>query len=151
MKKKRVDLQIRGNSEVYKEGILVISKEENEYFFEIGNDITSDIAEAVSIMMRKIDWKSGVWNLELDVIDIVPEKTLFWLSGGYSEWRTLENYNRPWSDCYLDFQEEFGSLVFNITKRSKTLGEIRDNFIIHLGLPILYEFALSKGLIRINI
>lgn len=151
MKKKRVDLQIRGNSEVYKEGILVISKEENEYFFEIGNDITSDIAEAVSIMMRKIDWKSGVWNLELDVIDIVPEKTLFWLSGGYSEWRTLENYNRPWSDCYLDFQEEFGSLVFNITKRSKTLGEIRDNFIIHLGLPKLYEFALSKGLIRINI
>lgn len=150
MRRKKVDLKVRGNCSVFSEGILKISKEENVYFFEVGNEITCDAAEAVAIMMRRIDWDSEAWDVEFgkDADNIVPERTLFWLTGGYTEWRSLDNYNRPWSDCYLDFQQEFGELVYNIATRSKTLREIRENFLRHLNLPTLYDFALSKDFIR---
>jgi hypothetical protein len=151
MRRKKVALQVRGNCAVFNEGVLRISKEENVYYFEIGNEITCDVAEAVAIMMRKVDWGSSVWDLNLEFTNldnISPERTLFWLSGGYTEWRNLDNYNRPWCDCYLDFQEEFGGLVYNIAKRTKSLREIRENFIKYLNLPTLYEFALSKDFVR---
>ena len=152
MKKRKLALQTKGKNDIYhKVGIIRISKEENEYFFEIGSDVTSDVAEAVAMMMRKIDWDDPVWDLEINdfiIENTAPEKSLFWLSGGYNEWRTLENYNRPWCDCYLDFQEEFGYLIVNIIKRTKTLGGIKDNFIKHLNLPILYDFAISKNMIK---
>ena len=70
--------------------------------------------------MRKVDFNEAVWDLEVSNIvleNITPERSLFWLTGGYSEWRTLENYNKPWCDCYLDFQEEFGYLIVNIIKK----------------------------------
>jgi hypothetical protein len=80
--------------------------------------------------------------------NITPEKSLYWLSGGYKEWKSLEHYNRPWCDCYLDFQEEFGLLVISIIKRSKTLEDMRKHFIEYLNLPVLYDFALSRKLLR---
>jgi hypothetical protein len=145
MRRRKVDLQVRGRNDVYSEGILRITKEETEYFFEIGNEMTSDPAEAVAIMMRKIDWNSPAWDIQLGTInieEITPEKTLFWLTGGYGEWRTLINYNRPWCDAYIFFQEEFGQLIVNIVDRSKSLKEIRNHFANHLRLEIIYEFAL---------
>lgn len=151
MKRRKVALKTVGKNDVYNDGIVRVTKEENVYFFEIGNELTSDVAEAAALLMRKFDWDNNIWNLELEDIDIeniTPEKSLFWLTGGYSEWRTLENYNKPWCDCYLDFQEEFGILIFNIVKRTKNLKEIRDNFYKYLNLPILYDFALSKNMIK---
>lgn len=151
MRRKKVALQVRGNCAVFNEGILRISKEENEYYFEIGNEITCDVAEAVAIMMRKVDWNSEVWNLKLEFVNmesVSPERTLFWMSGGYAEWRTLNNYNRPWCDCYLLFQEEFGCLVYNIAQRTTSLREMRDSFLRHLNLPTLYEFALCNDLVK---
>lgn len=153
MKKRRVALkteQRRGN-DVYNDNIIRISKEGKEYFFEIGKELSVDIAEAVTILMRKTEWDNPVWDVELkDVVteEITPEKSLFWLTGGYSEWRTLEHYNKPWCDCYLDFQEEFGFLIVNIVKRSKKLKDIRDNFVKYLNLPTLYDFAMSKNMIK---
>jgi len=153
MKRRKLALKSAGKNDVYNSTIVRITKEEDIYFFEIGNELTSDVAEAVALLMRKVDWNDEIWNLDLEGIhmnaeSITPEKSLFWLTGGYSEWRTLENYNRPWCDCYLDFQEEFGMLIFNIVKRTKSLKEIRDNYCKHLSLPILYDFALAKGMIR---
>ena len=101
--------------------------------------------------MRKVDYNDNIWDLKLEDIDaesITPEKSLFWLTGGYSEWRILENYNKPWCDCYLDFQEEFGMLIFNIVKRTTKIKEIRDNYYKYLNLPILYDFAISKNMIK---
>jgi hypothetical protein len=46
--------------------------------------------------------------LEISTENITPERSLFWLTGGDKEWRTMEYYNTPWCDCYLDFQTEFG-------------------------------------------
>jgi hypothetical protein len=152
MKKKKIVLESKRSNDDYIEEIVRINKSNNnEYFFEIGTEVTEDIAEAVSILMRKVDWNDNIWNREIKEVDmnsITPEKSLFWLTGGYAEWRTLDNYNKPWCDCYLDFQEEFGILIINIIKKSKSFKEIRDNFNKYLNLPILYNFAVSKDMIR---
>ena len=151
MKRRKLALKSVGKNDVYNNGIVRVTKEEGTYFFEIGNELTSDVAEAVALLMRKVDWNDSIWDMELEGIrtdEITPEKPLFWLTGGYSEWRTLENYNKPWCDCYLDFQEEFGILIINIIKKSKSFKEIRDNFNKYLNLPILYNFAVSKDMIR---
>ena len=151
MKRRKLALKSVGKNDVYNNGIVRVTKEEDTYFFEIGNELTSDVAEAVALLMRKVDWSDSIWDMELEGIrtdEITPEKPLFWLTGGYAEWRTLENYNKPWCDCYLDFQEEFGMLIFNIAKRNKKLRDIRNNYYKYLSLPILYDFAISKKMIR---
>ena len=131
--------------------VVRISEEvTGQIFFEIGNDITTDIAEAVAMMMRNSRIDSSLWEKQLNfnLETIAPEKSLYWLSGGDNEWITLQNYNTPWNKCYLEFQEEFGFMIISILKKSKTLGDIRDGFIKYLNLPVLYELALSRNLIR---
>ena len=71
MKRKRIDLQIskeeiRRDKEILNQNILNVSKQENEYFFEIGGESTTDVAEAVSILMRKVEWNDSIWDMELD-------------------------------------------------------------------------------------
>lgn len=150
MRKKKAVL--RKAHDVFENDIVRVSKEQDEFYFEIGKELTMDIAEAVAILMRQKDqWNNSFWDLEIKDIsyqDISPEKSLFWLTGGYSEWRILEHYNKPWCDSYLEFQEEFGILIVNIVKRSKKLKDIRDNFIKYLSLPVLYDFAIKKNMTK---
>ena len=150
MRKKKIVLESRRTNDEYNDQFIKINKSKDEYFFEIGNEITEDVAEAVSILMRKADWSDSIWESEIKNldIDITPEKCLFWLTGGHSEWNTLDHYNQPWCDCYLEFQEEFGMLIINIIKNSKKLKDIRDGFNKYLNLPILYNFALSKNMVK---
>jgi hypothetical protein len=157
MKRKKDDLKVKIkrsiDDDVYEDNVVKINKEENGYFFEIGKELTADVAEAVSILMRKVEWDNPIWEIELKDItfdQITPERSLFWLSGGYSEWRTLDHYNKPWCDCYLEFQEEFGFLILNIVNRSKKLKDIRDNFAKHLNLPVLYDFAISRNMTKLK-
>jgi hypothetical protein len=151
MKRKRIALEDRAK-EILNQKTVRVTKNGDGYFFEIGNEITTDVAEAVCILMRNVDYNDSMWNVEIDkkmkYEEITPEKSLFWLSGGYNEWRTLNHYKKPWCECYLDFQEEFGFLVVNIVKKSKKLSDIRDGFIKYLNLPTLYNFAISKDMIR---
>jgi hypothetical protein len=128
-----------------------ISKEVNgQLFFEVGNEITTDIAEAVSIMMRIPNLDEAIWEKELpmDFDTVEPRRALYWLSGGDNEWVALQNYNRPWSQCDIEYQEEFGFMVISILKKSKKLKDIKQGFIRYLNLPTLYEFALSQGYIK---
>lgn len=151
--RRKKDLTKKLSVEVFSDNLLKITKEGGEYFYEIGKEVTSDLAEAISIMMREIDENSSIWDMEFDKSlvyeNISPEKSLFWLTGGYSEWRTLTHYSKPWCDCYLDFQEEFGIIVINILKRSRTFMDIRNGYLNYLNLPTLYDFAISKNLIKI--
>lgn len=156
MKRKRITLESKEKKqekEIFNQraGAAVI-KEGDEYFFEIGSEMTTDVAEAVSIFMRTIDWNDPIWNTAVNkkmiYENITPEKSLYWLTGGNKEWHSLNHYNRPWCDCYLDFQEEFGFLIVNIVKKSKTLLDIRNSFMKYLNLPILYNFAISKNMIK---
>ena len=149
MKRKKLLVEPEISELIFSDEKIKISKNGEKYFFELSNGITSDIAEAVSMIMKVCDNKSKVWNIEIeDYIECDPEKSLYWLTGGRQEWNSLENYNRPWCDCYLDFQEEFGYLIINIIKRTKTLKEMREKFYKHLNLPTLYDFALSKNMIK---
>jgi hypothetical protein len=149
MKRRKIDVKSLSR-EIYNSGKIRFLHEESDYYFEIGKEITTDLAEATAILMRVVETNDKIWNLKIDVIDyekIEPSRCLFWLTGGHSEWSNLENYNKPWSSYYLDFQEEFGFLIISILKKSKTLGDLRYYFTKHLNLPILYEFALSRNMI----
>jgi len=151
MKKRKDLLEKIGTKTIFTDKTRKISIEGNKWFFEIGKELTTDIAEAVSLLVRECDSNDQIWEVEIKDInteDIAPEKSLYWLSGGYKEWKSLENYNRPWCDCYLEFQEEFGFTILNAVNRSKTLGDVREYFIENLNLPVLYDFALSKDLVR---
>ena len=149
MRKNRNDLDsIR---EMLVEDNTLNIKEEGDYFvFEIGNDMTMDLAEAVSILMKKIDWNDSVWNMKINRKSkkIKSEKALFWLSGGDYEWFKLNNYNDNWGKYSVEFKDEFGSLVECIVNKSNTLKEIRNDFSKYLNLPILYNFALSRNMIK---
>jgi len=123
----------------------------NQLFFEIGSEITTDIAEAVAIMMRsKNNIEDKIWSQKFDINfeSIEPKRALYWLSGGDVEWIGGKNYSVNWRQCDLDFQEEFGFMVISILQKSKTLDDIRKGFIKYLNLPVLYEFALSRGFIK---
>jgi hypothetical protein len=82
------------------------------------------------------------------ILKIYLDKALYWLSGGDIEWITKKHYNKAWSEVYLSYQEEFGMTIFNIIKKSNTLGEVRNGFSKYLNLPVLYEFSLNKGFIK---
>ena len=151
MKKKRDLLEKKIEKMIFNDKTRKINIEGNKWFFEIGKELTTDIAEAVSILIRECDHNDQIWDVELNDMhkdDIRPEKCLYWLSGGYKEWKSLDNYNMPWCDCYLDFQEEFGISIINMVNKSKNLRDIRNYFINNLNLPVLYDFALSKNFIR---
>lgn len=150
MKKKKV-LKNELSEVIFNKDSVFISKCDDGLIFEIGEEITSDIGEAVSILMRRIDYNDSIWEMDLNNIlldNITPEKSLFWLTGGYKEWEKLENYNKPWHECYLDFQEEFAFIVLRSIRTAKKLEDIRDNFLRYLNLPVLYDFAMSKNLVN---
>ena len=83
---------------------------------------------------------------KIDYYNIKPELALYWLTGGDYEWKIMTNYKKQWMECSLDFQEEFGLIIFNIIKKSKTMSDIREGFLKNINLSVLYEFALEKNI-----
>ena len=149
MKKRK--LAIKELSEVvFSDEKIKINKQKETFIFEIGKETTTDLAEGVAIMMKILDNNHEIWNFEFEIDEekIIPEKSLYWLTGGHTEWKQLEHYEKTWYDCYLIFQEEFGISIMNIIKKSKKLKDIREEFKRCLNLPIIYDFALSKNLIK---
>jgi len=130
--------------------VRIIEKEDNRIFFEIEETITEDVAEAVAILMRKNNVSDTVWSKEIsvDIDTIDPRKCLYWLTGGDREWIKLDNYRYSWVECDQFFSDEFEFVIRWIVKKSKTLRDMKDSFIEHLNLPVLYEFALSKNLVK---
>lgn len=119
-------------------------------FYEIGDELTTDLSEAVAIMIRNPNLDEKIWGMDIDcnLDQIETTKCLYWLTGGDREWQTLHNYRLPWAECRFEFNERFGSKISEIIKNSKTFGDIRDGFLRHLNLPILYEFALERDFVR---
>lgn len=148
MRRKRLSIEKENSKLIFSNERIIISRYENNYFFELSNGITTDIAEAVSMMMKTLSHEDEIWELPIDSkTDCDPEKSLYWLTGGTLEWETLNNYRKPWLVCSLDFQKEFGTVIINIVEKSKKLSDIRDSFNKYLDLPTLYDFALSKSII----
>jgi len=133
----------------WKSNDININRLNNKHFFEIGESVTTDIAEAVAIMMRLNVISKEAWNTKInkdDLYNTKPENALYWLSGGDEEWMIEDNYTKNWHECYLDFQEEFGLTVIEIIEKAETLDDVRKGFIKYINLNILYEFALRKGI-----
>jgi hypothetical protein len=152
MKKKRVITKVKEISEViYVSKRVRVSKELNgELFFEIENEITTDLSEAIVIALHKNIKEEEFWKLtfNIDVNKISPDKALYWLSGGDKEWIPKNYYNLNWSEVYLAYQEEFGLTIIDIITDSYTFEDIKRGFIEKLNLSILYEFALEKNIIK---
>ena len=152
MKKKKVMTKERDTSIViYNSDRIRVSEELNgELFFEIENELTSDISEAIAIVINKGINDSNFWKtpFNINVDNISPDKTLYWLSGGDNEWLEKMHYSKSWSDVYLNFQEEFGMLIINTILKAKNFGEIRSEFVKKLNLTTIYEFSLDKGFIK---
>ena len=100
--------------------------------------------------MRKPKIDNSIWSKEInfDCEFLDPRKCLYWLTGGDNEWIKLHNYNKPWIECENQFVEEYEFVIRWIVKKSKNLQDIKNGFIEHLNLPVLYDFALSKNLIK---
>jgi len=152
MKKKRVITKVKEISDViYSSSRIRISKELNgELFFEIENEVTADLSEAIAIAIQKDIKDETFWktSFNIDINNISPDKALYWLSGGDVEWLSKNHYNINWSEVYLTYQEEFGLTIIDIILKAKNFEDIRKKFIQKLNLPILYEFALEKNIIK---
>ena len=151
MKRKRDVIKSENSDLLFTNHRVSIFKSKDDWYFEIGKEVTKDLAEAVTILMKTNGITEDIWNIEIKSInldEISPSRSLFYLTGGEEEWSVLSNYNKTWAECHLDFQEEFGFMIIKILKRSKKLSDIRDGLKKYLNLPILYDFALSKNFVK---
>lgn len=131
---------------------ISFSKKENSLFFEINDKVTSDICEAVALMMvsgvddNDVIWKTNLRDIDTSNLNI--DNTLYWLSGGDREWLSLVNFNTPWLECVGLFRDKFGYILQNALKKAKCLGDIRKEYNKKLNISIIYDFAIEKNLIR---
>lgn len=151
MKKKKLMLKEKEiSSIVYYSDRIRVSKEKNdELFFEIENELTSDLSEAIAIAINKNIKEEDFWKMmhNVKISNISPDKALYWLSGGDEEWISRNNYKKSWADSYLLFQAEFGLTVINIIEKAKTFGDIKSGFNKKINMETLYEFSLENNLI----
>lgn len=128
--------------------VMIYDLDDHGVIFEVDGEVTLDPAEAVAMMMhRRID---GPWHitLEMPAATVVPERSLYWLSGGDREWALLENYSLPWPTCCPDFCERWGEEVTRVVADSATLGDVRDGFRSALGLHTIYDWCIARGFVR---
>ena len=78
MRKKKTLLKEIGTKIIYDDNTIIISREGNEWFFEIGKEMTTDLGEAVSLLLRNCDASDQVWKTEIkemNIDNISPEKS----------------------------------------------------------------------------
>lgn len=150
--RKRKELILK-NESIWEDNLIKIYKDINKYCFEINNELTYDIGESVAILMHikgKSDSKFWDINIKKFVIedDINPINSIYWLSGGRSEWVTSKAYyQKSWAECSKILDEKFGKIILNIIRNSNTLKDIKNGFIKNINLPTIYEFLIEKKIV----
>lgn len=146
VKERKLDLTIYINGN----DVEIVRDIEGNLFFKVGRELSNDLAEGVSLLMRnkKLLNDSELWsiNIKNNGYNIYPEKALYWLTGGDSDWNIKDSYKKTWGESYSLYQKQYGELVSDIISQSKTLGDIKNKFLKELNILDLYEFALSKGI-----
>jgi hypothetical protein len=128
---------------------FTFTKMDEKIIYQINDFFTTDIAEAVSILMFKVHEDDEVWQTKVTQINnIQPSKCLYWLTGGDIEWNRLNNFNERWSDCYKIFESEFGEIIIDIVNNSNTLGDIKRGLKERVNLLTIYEFSLATKIIQ---
>lgn len=147
---KRRKFLLEKEEKVFSNKYLNITNIGNQIIFEMQQHTTTDLAEIVAIMMKNNINDEEFWKLPTSQFDknIQPDKSIYWLSGGDSEWILLDNYSDTWYNCCNDFCNKWQNLVINSVQNSTTLGDIRKNFTEKLNLLTIYDWAISKGFVR---
>ena len=129
--------------------INIIDESNGLVIYEIGNEITTDFVEAISIMIyddRLIN--HDIWNVMINKSDDYDvEKCLFWLSGGVKTWGS-KFYSVRWSDVYQLYVDNYLNIVFDIIDSSKTFGDIRDRFVKDLSYLEFINFGIKNKYIQ---
>lgn len=132
-----------------------VLKENNETFYESNSKelnedfVTNCPFEATSAFLRipEIYNNQDLWSLEINKARINYSRILFWLSGGYKEWFEGNNYKYKWEDVNHLFVNHFRDTINEIIIESKTLEDVRNQFLYKLNMPVMYEFSLKMKLI----
>ncbi len=113
--------------------------------YEIGNEITTDFVEAITIMMYddKIN-NDIIWNTLVNKdIEYDVEKCLFWLSGGVKTWGS-KFYIVKWSDVYQLYVDNYSNIIIDIINKSKTFRDIKSEFIYKLSYLEFIDFGIKN-------
>ena len=134
---------------VYDSPRVKVHSLDGSFIFEIDEEVTQDAAEAVSMIMHN-RIEGAFWSIPMNgpAEQIVPERALYWLSGGDKEWSLLEHYSMSWPTCCRDFCDKWSEVVHRIVLQSHTLADIREGFRKELGLHRIYDWCISRGLVR---
>ena len=157
--RKNKQLVLSDNNLIMEKSKISIYRENNNlYFFESNNPnlnyfLSIDYLESVSALMKLKDMYDfdTLWDIKITDemrINVNYNKSLYWLTGGDREWVTSKVYNTTWSESSDLFLKEYGSILEDINIKCDNLGEVRDEFLKYMNLPTLYEFGLSKNIIK---
>lgn len=129
--------------------INIIDESNGVVIYEIGNEITTDFVEAISIMMyddRLIN--NDIWNVIINKSDDYDvEKCLFWLSGGVRTWGS-KFYCVRWSDVYQIYVDSYLNCVNDIIGNSKTFGDVKGRFLKELSYLEFINFGIKNKYIQ---
>jgi hypothetical protein len=144
---KRATVKKLRNDVLFQRNEIIVIKEPNgEHTFQIGKIYTSDVLEAVAILMRNSRWAElDIWDIEVEIEEVNSINCIYWLSGGEEFWNH-PSCNVEWVDIYPTLIERFEGKLESVKKR-KTLRDIRKYFKKHFNLDTFYDFALSKNII----
>lgn len=151
MKKKKNPFQEKNSHQevLLDQELVTINQTDDTTYFQIGYQITDDLAEAVSIMIRIINENDPIWNIKIKNKNHIDyKKSLYWLSGGDEEWLNLSNYNQSWTECSDLYVEEFKQEIDNIINKSFTYKDIKEKFKTKLNMFKMYDFAIANNLIK---
>ena len=155
MKRRKVTVKVKEREldiTIYTNGaeVEIVRDIKGNLFFKVGKELSNDLAEGVSLLMRnkRLLTDSDIWsiNIKNNGYNIYPEKALYWLTGGDSDWNIKDTYKKTWGESYSIYQEKYAELICDIIQNSRTLGDIKYMFIRELNILDLYEFALSKNI-----
>ena len=154
---KKNKLTIIESDPIFFKSKIQIFKESDLYYFEcnnikLSNFITNDYMEAVAALMKLKDtfdfdnlWEIPISNKMRDNINI--NRSLYWITGGDREWVCNKTYNKTWAEYYEIFVDKYSKRLEKIIDKCETLGEVREEILKYMSLPMVYEFALSKNMV----
>ncbi len=83
MKRKRDVIKSENSDLLFTNHRVSIFKSKDDWYFEIGKEVTKDLAEAVTILMKTNGITEDIWNIEIKNVnldEISPSRSLFYLN-----------------------------------------------------------------------
>jgi len=153
---KQID-NIPGSQVIYSSDFLDIAVYDKKLCFQITihelkeHIQTFDVFEAVAAIISTSKKIEDIWSIPLqlkDFEDIRLGKALYWMSGGNNEWNSCIFYTKPWNECVDVLEDHFTLKITKNFKKCRTLEDVKDLLLKKCSLPLIYDFMLSKDLVK---